>query len=102
MSKSLTATVKHEVEDILDEVAKVLRQAADGLSENAEEAVGQVTKALHQAAQTLADKTPPEAKDLANRVMDEAKAHPLATSAAVLSAAAALITLLSLGRKASA
>jgi ElaB/YqjD/DUF883 family membrane-anchored ribosome-binding protein len=101
MSKSLTATVKHDVEDILDEVAKVLRQAADGLSDNAEDAVAKATKALHQAAQALVDKAPPEAKDLAKKVMNETKAHPIATTAAVLSAAAALITLLTLGQKTS-
>ena len=99
MSKSLTKTIKRELEDTLDDVAKVLRQAADGVGDDTEKAVGQATKALRQAAQALADKTPPEAKDLAKKVMDEAKAHPIATAAAVLSAAAALITLLSLGRK---
>lgn len=102
MSKSLTKTIEHELEDTLDDVARILRQAADGLSDDAEKAVAQATKALRQAAQVLADKTPPEAKDLVKKVMDEAKAHPIATSAAVLSAAAALITLLSLGRKKSA
>lgn len=99
MSKSLTKKVKHELDETLEDVAKTLRQAADGLSDDAEKAVAQATMALRQAAEALADHTPPEAKALAKKAIDEAKAHPVATAAAVLSATAALITLLGLGRK---
>ena len=69
MTKSLTRTVKHELEDTLEDVAKTLRQAADGLSHDAEKAVA------------------------------EAKAHPIATAAAALSAAAALITIIGVTRR---
>jgi hypothetical protein len=99
MSKSLTKRVQHEFDETLEDVAKALRQAADGLSDDAETAVAQATQALRQAGQALVDNTPPEAKHLAKKAMDEAKAHPIATSAAALSAAAALITLIGLGRK---
>jgi len=99
MSKSLTNKVRHELDDTLEDVAKTLRKAADALSQNSEEAVEEAAKALRHAAQVLADRTPPEVRDLARKAMDEAKAHPIATSAAVLSAAGALITVLGLGRR---
>ena len=99
MTKSLTRKVKHELEDTLEDVAKTLRQAADGLTDDAEKAVTQATQALRQAAQALADKTPPEAKHLATKAIEEAKAHPIATAAAVLSAAAAVVTVLGLHKK---
>lgn len=102
MSKSLTRKVKHELEDTLEDVAKTLRQAADGLSDDAEKAVAQAAQALRLAAQALADKTSPEVKYVAQKAVAEAKAHPIATAAAALSAAAALITILSVTRKKSA
>lgn len=102
MTKSLARKVKHDLEDTLEDVAKTLRQAADGLSDDAEKAVAQATQALRQAAQALAEKAPPEARHLADKAVAEAKAHPIATAAAVLSATAALVTVLGLGRKKSA
>lgn len=102
MSKSLTRKVKHELEDTLEDVAKTLRQAADGLSDDAEKAVAQAAQALRLAAEALADKAPPEVKYVAQKAVAEAKAHPIATAAAALSAAAALITMLSVTRKKSA
>jgi len=101
MSKSLTRQVKHDLEDTLDDVAETLRQAADGLSDDAEKAVAHATRALRRAAQTLADKASPEVKYVAQKAVAEAKTHPIATAAA-LSAAAALITILSITRKKSA
>lgn len=98
MSKSLTRTVKHDVEDALEDVAKTLREAADNLSDDAENAVAQAAQALRHAAHDLVERTPAEAKRLAQKAAQEANAHPGAT-AAVLSAAAALITLLAVTRK---
>lgn len=99
MSKSLTKKVKHELDETMDDVAKTLRQCADNLSDDAEKAIEQATQALRQAAHALAENTPPEAKDMARKVVEEAKAHPIATSAAVLSAAAALVTVLGVSRR---
>ncbi|MDP3748105.1 MAG: hypothetical protein Q8Q88_13765 [Phenylobacterium sp.] len=99
MSKSLTRKVKHELEDTLEDVAKTLRQAADGLSDDAEKAVAQAAHALRLAAEALADKASPEVKYVAQKAMAEARAHPIATAAAALSAAAALISVLSVTRK---
>jgi len=99
MSKSLTRKVKNDLEDIHEDVAKALRHAADSLSDDAEQAVAQAAQALRQAAEALAEKAPPEARYLAQKAADEVKAHPIATAAAALSAAAALITFLGIGRK---
>jgi ElaB/YqjD/DUF883 family membrane-anchored ribosome-binding protein len=99
MTKSLTRKVKHELEDTLEDVAKALRQAADGLGEDAEKAIAQATQALRQAAQALADKASPEVKYVVEKAVAEAKAHPVATAAAALSAAAALITIVGVMRR---
>ncbi|WP_293677231.1 hypothetical protein [uncultured Phenylobacterium sp.] len=99
MSKSLTKTVQHDLEKTLHDVSKALRNAADDLSDDAEKAVAQAAQALRDAAQSLAEKTPPEARYLADKAVAEVKAHPIATAAAALSAAAALITLLGVGRR---
>jgi len=102
MSKSLARTVKHEVQDAVEDVAKTLRDAADNLSDDAEDAVAHAARVLRQAAQDLAERTPTEARRIAGKATLEAKAHPIATAAAVLSAAAALITLLGVARRNSA
>lgn len=99
MSRSLTTELRHDLEDTLEDVAKALRRAGESLSEDAETALAEATQALRDAAQRVAEKTPPEARYLAEKAVAEAKAHPIATAAAALSAAAALITLLGLGRR---
>jgi len=99
MTKSLSRKIKHELEDTLEDVAKSLRQAADGLSDDAEKAVAQAAQALRRATDALAEKASPEAKYLAEKAVQEARAHPIATAAAALSAAAALITLLGHARR---
>jgi hypothetical protein len=48
----------------------------------------------------MARKTPAPVKDVARKAVEEAKAHPVATTAAALTAAAALISLLASRRKA--
>ncbi len=99
MSKSVTREIKHDVQDALEDIAKTLRSAADNLSDDAEHAVADAAKALRKAAHDLVENAPAEAKRLAEQAAHEAKAHPLATAAAALSAAAALITLLGVTRK---
>jgi len=99
MSKSLTREIKHEVQDTMEDVARSLRAAADNLSDDAEDAVAEAAQVLRQAAHDLVERTPAEAKRLAQLAAKEVKAHPFATAAAALSAAAALITLLGVTRK---
>lgn len=110
MTKSLTKKMRHEVEDALDDAVKALKRAADDLGDDAEKAVGEAAVALRHAAESLvartaeplrhmAEQVPPEAKKLADKAVQEAKEHPLATTVAALSAAAALIQILSAGRR---
>lgn len=99
MSKSLARKAKHELEDTVEDVAEALRQAADGLSDDAETAVARAAQALRRASDALAAKASPEARYVAAKVAQQVKAHPVVTAAAALSAAAALIALLSRGRK---
>ena len=99
MSKSLTRKAKQELEDSLKNVSKALRAAADDLSDDAETAVAQAAQALRKAAQALAEKAPREVEEMAGKAAAEARAHPIATAAAALSAATALITLLGVARR---
>lgn len=99
MPKTLTKAVQDDLERALQDVARTLHNAADDLSDDAERAVAEAARALREAAQKLADKAPPEARFIAEKASAEAKAHPIATAAAALSAAAALIALLGVGRR---
>lgn len=99
MTKSAIRQVRHDIEDTLEDIAKALHAVADELSDDAEAAVAQAAQSLREAAKALAAKTPPEARYVAEKAVKEAKEHPVATTAAALSAAAALIALLRMGRK---
>ena len=99
MANSLTRDLKHEIEDTFEDVAKALHKAADGLADDAETAVAQAADALRRAAAMLTDKTPPDVKDLARKAVAEVKQHPIASAAAALTAAAALISLLASARR---
>lgn len=102
MTKSLSKTVRHEIEDTLEDTITSLRRVADDLSEDTESGVAQAAKTLRQAAHALADKAGPQARELAEKTVEEVKQHPIASTVAALSAAAALIQILSLARKRSA
>lgn len=96
MSEALK--MPHDAEALMAEVAGNLREAADRLSGDAESAVAQAATALRHATDTLATKAPDMARSLAKRTADEVKEHPLASAAAALTAAAALIGLLAAAR----
>ena len=99
MPNSLIHELREDAEDTLEDVAKALHKAADSLSDDAEHAVAKAAEALRHAASVIADKTPEPAKALARKAAAEVKAHPIASTAAVLGAAAALISLLATARK---
>lgn len=86
-------------EDTLEHVAKTLHSTADALADDAEHAIAAAAKALRDAAGAIVAKAPEPAKALVRRATEEAKAHPIASTAAVLGAAAALIGLLASTRK---
>jgi len=98
MSKSIARQISKDVEESLDDVARVLRKATDHLSDDAEEAVAQAARAVREASIALANSAPPMAKDLANKAVREVKEHPIVAATAALTAAAALIGLLSRAR----
>ena len=99
MSKSLIQELREEAEDTLEDVAKALHRAADSLADDAEHAVAKAAEALRHAASVIVDKTLEPAKTLALEAAAEVKAHPITSTAAVLGAAAALISLLASARK---
>jgi ElaB/YqjD/DUF883 family membrane-anchored ribosome-binding protein len=99
MPKSLTGEIKHSIQDAVEEVAKTLRAAADNLSDDAEDAIAEAAQALRKAAHDLVESTPEDAERFARLAAEQVKAHPLATAAVALSAAAALITALGVARK---
>lgn len=88
----------HEVEAHIADVAHELRETADRLSDDAEAAVAQAAEALRHAADALTAKVPKAARSLAKQAAEEVKEHPLASAAAALTAASALIGLLSAAR----
>ncbi len=97
MSEALK--IQHEAEALMGDVAHNLREAADRLSDDAESAIAQAAAALRRATDALAEKAPDTARSVAKRAVEEVKEHPLASAAAVLTAAAALIGLLSAARE---
>lgn len=110
MTKTLGKKVRHEIEDALDDAAKDLKRAAEDLGDDAEQAIAQAAEALRRAAESIAEKAVPQvrdlvekagpaARDVACRAEREIREHPIATTVAALSAAAALIQLLGDRRK---
>lgn len=99
MTKSLARQIRHDVEDTLEDVAHALRRAADTLVDDAEKGVAEAAAATRRAAEILAAKAGPRAKALAQKATAEVKEHPIASAAAALTAAAALISLLATARK---
>jgi ElaB/YqjD/DUF883 family membrane-anchored ribosome-binding protein len=98
MAITLNPKRKAEIEDSIEDVAKALREAADGLGEDAEAAIAQAAEAVRKAADALAARAKPQAKELAAKAVQEVKEHPIASAAAALTAAAALISLLATAR----
>jgi|KBSSwiStaDraftv2_1062776.scaffolds.fasta_scaffold152370_3 ElaB/YqjD/DUF883 family membrane-anchored ribosome-binding protein len=101
-SKLLGRELKHDVGHVMDDVAALLLNAADELTDDAENAVAKAATNLRHAAQALAAKTPAKAKALAAGTTKAVRAHPIASAAAALAAAAALVTLLARARKGAA
>ncbi len=109
MAKSIAKTVRYDIEDTLDDAVKSLKRAAEDLSEDAETAIGQAADALRKAAEAIVARSgpaqdfvaqvAPQAREIAARARDEVKAHPIASTVAALSAAAALIQILSAARR---
>ena len=91
MSKSPVANVRQDVEIALEEVARLLRQAAERVSDESEAAVQNAAKDVTRAAETVRQHAASMAKDVAARAAREAKEHPIAVLTAAITAAAALV-----------
>lgn len=91
MSKSPAADVRQDVEAALEDVARLLRQAAERVSDESEAAVSSAAKDVTRAAQTVRQHAAAMAKDVAGRAVQEVKEHPIAALTAAITAAAALV-----------
>lgn len=99
MSKSPVADVRHDVEHTLEDVARLLRAAAESVSGDAETAVSKAAAEVTRAAQSVRAHGAARAKNVAERAAHELKEHPIASLAAAISAAAALLGIIASTRR---
>jgi ElaB/YqjD/DUF883 family membrane-anchored ribosome-binding protein len=94
MSDSLASKIQHNVEDTLDHVASSLRKAAEGaeeLSGGSREVLSKAAADLTHAAESLRKHAVTAAKNVARKAADGVQEHPIASLAAAIAAAAALV-----------
>jgi ElaB/YqjD/DUF883 family membrane-anchored ribosome-binding protein len=94
MSKSPTTEMLHDVDKALEDVARALTRAADNLSGAAEDAVVQAVKDVRAAAETVRKRAPGVAQRVVDHAVHEVKDHPIASLAAAITAASALVGVL--------
>ena len=85
------ADVRKDVETSLENVARLLRQAAETVTGDAEEAIGKAATEVAHAAERLRKSALATAKDVAGSASQGVKEHPIATLTAAIAAAAALV-----------
>jgi|SRR5580765_5965592 ElaB/YqjD/DUF883 family membrane-anchored ribosome-binding protein len=94
MSNSLANKVQHNVEDALDDVARSLRNAAEGAHEvsgGASEVLSKAAADLTRAAESLRKNTVTTARNVARKATEGVQEHPIVSLAAAIAAAAALV-----------
>jgi len=91
MTKSPAADIRRDLEATLDDVARLLRQAAESVSGDAEAAIGKAAGEVAHAAERLRKSAMATARDVAGGAAKEIKDHPLAALTAAITAAAALV-----------
>lgn len=97
MPNSLAKEIQHNVEDALDDVARSLTNAAksaEGLSGDANEALLKAAADVTRAAESLRKRAVATAKNVAQKAAHEVQEHPIASLAAAITAAAALVGLI--------
>ncbi len=99
MSESVATTVAHKLDNALDEVKRELKHATEAMGGNAEETFSRASEALNRAAHALAVEAQTRGKQVAKAVSGEVKQHPVATAAAIATAAAALVGLVVAARR---
>lgn len=96
MPKSPNNSMQH-LGPALDDVAQSLRKAAneaDGLSKEASEALTKAAAEVAQAAEALRKHAAAAARNVVQKAAHEMREHPIATLAAAITAAAALVRLI--------
>lgn len=101
MSRSPAADVGQDLEAALEDVARLLRKAAESVSGDTEVAVSKAAKDVTKAAHSVRQQAIAAAKDVAGRAVAEVKEHPIASLAAAITAAAALVGVIASTRHAS-
>jgi ElaB/YqjD/DUF883 family membrane-anchored ribosome-binding protein len=99
MPKSPAVDVRQDVETALEDVARLLRSAAESVSGESEAAVSKAVKEVTRAAQSVRKHGKATAKDVAARTAREVKEHPIASLAAAITAAAALVGVIIAARR---
>ena len=100
MSKPITKTVANNVDEALEDVMHELKRAARDVGGDIEDSIAKASDALNRAAHALADEARDRSVTLVQATADEAKRHPVATAAAIATAAAALVGLVVAARRA--
>ena len=91
MSKSPAADVRQDLETTLEDVARLLRQAAESVTGDAEAAIGKAATEVTRATEHLRQSALTTARTAAGHAMKEVKDHPLAALTAAIAAAATLV-----------
>ena len=90
------------VEDRLEDIAGSLNEAAKHLSDEAADAVTAAAEAVTKAAQTVRGRAESRVKTAARKAAEEVHEHPVASLAAAITAAAALIGVIAAAKARSA
>jgi ElaB/YqjD/DUF883 family membrane-anchored ribosome-binding protein len=97
MPNSVSNQIQHSVDAALADVARALQEAArdaEGLSSDAKEALLKASADVTRAAESLRKHASAAARNVAQRAVHEVKEHPIASLAAAITAAAALVSVI--------
>ncbi len=95
MPNSLNKPIPHNVEAALEDIARSLHKAAqgaEGLSKEASEALTKAAADVTHAAEALRKHAAAAAGNVMQKAAHEMREHPVATLAAAITAAAALVS----------
>lgn len=94
MPNSLKDQIPHNVEAALHDVAQALQKAAgdaEGLSKDAGEALSKAAADVTRAAESLRKHAAAATRNVVQKAAHEVQEHPIASLAAAITAAAALV-----------
>lgn len=99
MSKTPAAELRHDVEEALDDVARLLHRAAERVSHDGEAAVSAAATEVTRAAESVRAHAGSVARHAAHRAAREIKEHPIVALTAAITAAATLVGVLAATHK---